>query len=95
MKPRMNLNRHVAQRHDWMRTMLVAMAGFHGSPCIFREKGSTSLEVRVTVDIGKSLTSNGAEGVMSVFVPDECTDDEAEAMLLRFIDSLPEPKEPT
>jgi len=59
-----------------------------------RRKGD-ALELFAIIDFGKALRSKGCDGVVTALVPDSATDDEAEAILLRFIDSLPEPKEPT
>ena len=91
MKHRMNVNRHVAQRFAWMKLMLESKCGFH-SVSVTREVGGDSLNLRHVIDFGKALTSNGSDGAIVVIVPDTDTDDEAEAKLMAFVDSLPEPK---
>ncbi len=91
MKPRMNITRKNAERFLWMRTMLQAIGDEYSPPSIVREDGAFVL--RNCDDIGLALRHNGKEGITWVSIPDDATDDEAEAMMLKFIESLPEPKE--
>lgn len=90
MKPKINVNRHVAQRFAWMKLMLESMCGFHHVG-LAREIGGDSLQIRFVTDIGKALLTNGSDGALVANIPDTDTDDEAEAKLIAFVESLPEP----
>jgi hypothetical protein len=91
MKPRINVNRHNVQRFAWMQAMLATMGEVYAPPSIAREEGAFVL--RKCTDLGLALRLNGKDGVAYATIPDTATDDEAEALLLQFIESLPEPKE--
>lgn len=88
MKPRMVLTRHIVQRFAWMQVMLRSLArGAEANVGLCEGV----LELRAVTDIGKALV--GGDGIKIVVVPNEATDDEAEAILRKFVDDLPEPKE--
>ena len=90
MKPRMNVSRRIVQRHVWMVYMLASLTGDESNRLNRIRREGDALQLFAIVDIGKALLKQG--GAITALVPDSATDDEAEAILMDFIDKLPEPQ---